>query len=75
MPIPEQFNGSLSTWWNQVVGDLSQANGENAVFEKYWSAFTPEQRVAIIGIARASLATATESISEIDAYLQTIPTA
>ena len=52
MPIPPGFNNDLSLWFNQIVGNLGQANHDLSTLRKYWAYLTQAQKDSIKTIIR-----------------------
>lgn len=72
MPIPAQFNGDLSLWFNQIVSDMSEANTELMFLRRYWSSLTVQQKSAIRTKMQNSITSAKTSLDSISAEIGTI---
>jgi len=70
MTIPEGY--TLATWFNGVVGDLSAANSELAVFEKYWASFTVDQQTLIKTLVKSEIDAAIVQFNLIKAEIDLI---
>jgi hypothetical protein len=71
MTVPQGY--TLYTWFNEVVGNLNDVNGDFMVFQKYWSSFTPTQKAQIKALLTGKIDTAITTLGLIKTEINNVP--
>ena len=72
MPIPPEYQ-TLFDWYNGVVSELAETNGEFATFQKYWNHWTPAQKPLMKTLITNRITAAIAELQLIKAEIDSVP--